>query len=782
MFYNISNIRFLFILAISTILYSCTSPTKYLEKGELLVAKNTVKIEADLPSDEVSNLEYSLSTVAKQQPNKKNFLARKYRMKRYFKVQKKLEKKEYSDTSKIQKWLLENYVERPVLYDRNLMEASTETMTYYLNNIGYFYADVSADTIPSKDGKSVEVVYTANLGDLLTIRNVVFETNDDSIQTLLSSLQSRSVLKSPKPISKTVFSAEKNRITEQLQNMGFAYFYPDYIFFEGDTTQTALQADVNVTIVRPTDSTFHERYRIGNVYIFTQYDPIYFRPELGLDTLTVEGYDGFYLIKEKDYDKYLVKPAPILNAFEFKKGDWYSADSYNLTRKQLSAIPIYRFVRVRSTPNPNRPGEMDFYIYMNPANDIVLSTDLELNYITGSSSSTTTINNLGLFGNVSVMHRNILRGAEVLNIGATGGFELNLKKENQFRLLNTVDVRLQADLTSRVIKSDNILNNAQTRFAVGYNYIYRFLNYKINSFNFSSGFDWKKQNNRHLFNPAFVNLLLPNIDSTFQLKLDTDPFLARSFDRQLVIGSNYSYAFTRPANENGESYNIRYSLELAGNTINLIDKMINPSERFEFFNAISYSQYGRFEFDANYTKKVAEFNAFATRFNFGVVVPYGNSDEVPYIKQFSAGGSSGVRAWQIREIGPGAFFQPYPLKIITPYQAGNVKVEFNLEYRFMLLKSWSLQSAFFIDGGNIWLINDPDNLKREFRFDTFWNQLAIGSGYGFRMDLGFFIFRLDLGYKIMTPYKSELNLYNQRFLPREWWKSPNYVIAIGYPF
>ena len=779
MFYNISNIRFIIILVVLTTFYNCTSYTKHLEDGELLIVKNTIKTESDLPSDETDDLEYRLSGISKQKPNKKNFLGRKSRLKRYFKVQKKLEKKEFSDTSKIQKWLLGNYVERPVLYDRNLMEASTETMTYYLNNIGYFYADVTADTIPHKRKPTVEVVYTAKLGELLTIRNVQFETTDDSIQYLIPTLQAKSILKSPKPISKTVFSAEKNRITEVLQNMGFAYFYPDYIFFEGDTTEATLQADVNVTIVRPTDSTYHERYRIGNIYIFTQYDPLYFRPDLGLDTLTVAGYDGFYLIKEKDYDKYLVKPAPILNAFEFKKGDWYSADSYNLTRKQLSSIPIYRFVRVRSTPNPDIPGEMDFYVYMNPANDIVFSTNLELNYITGSSSN---INNLGIFGNVSVMHRNILKGAEVLNIGTTGGVELNLNQNNTLKLFNTIDIRLQADLTSPVIKSDNILNNAQTRFAIGYNYISRYLNYQINSFNFSSGFDWHKQNTRHLLNPAFINLLMPNIDPAFQLKLDTDPFLARSFDRQLVIGSNYSYAFTRPTNENGESYNIRYSLEFAGNTINLVDKIIKPDENFEFFNAISYSQYGRVEFDGNYTKKFGEFKAFATRFNFGVVVPYGNSDEVPYIKQFSAGGSSGVRAWQIRQIGPGAFFQPYPLKVITPYQAGNIKIEFNLEYRFMLLKSWSLQSAFFLDGGNVWLINDPDGLNREFRFDTFWNQLAIGSGYGFRMDLGFFIFRLDLGYKLMTPYKSELNLYNERFLPREWWKSPNYVIAIGYPF
>ncbi len=785
MFHNISNISYFFILVIITNFFSCTSSTKYLEDGELLVVENKIILESDLSSDKASSLEYRLSAVAKQKPNKKNILKRKHRMKRYYRWHQKLKIKNYSDTTKIQKWFLENYIEAPTLYDRSLMETSTETMIYYLNNMGYFYADVRADIIPHKHKPTVEVIYKVNTGDLLTVRKVEFQTNDDSIKALIPLLESTSLLKSKvskdkMPISKMVFNAEKNRITEKLQNMGYAYFYPDYIFFEGDTTEAEVQADVSVTIARPTDTTFHQRYRVGNVYIYTQYDPIDFRPLLGLDTMTVEGYDGFYLIKESDYNRYLVKSSPILNAFDFKKGDWYSADSYELTRRQLSSIPIYRFVRVRSVPNPENPNEIDFFVYMNPASDIVYQVDCELNSITGSDNNTNNINNLGIFVNLIFTHRNLWKGAEVFNISSTNGVEFDLNGDS--RLFNTIDIRLQADVTSPVIKSDNILNNSKSRLAIGYNYTSRYQVYQLNSFTFSGGFEWQKKNKRHLLNPAFINLLLPNIAAEFQPKLDDDPFLARSFDRQLIIGSNYSYNHSRPTNETGESYNIRVSGELAGNTINLVDRIINPSESFEFLDTISYSQYTRAEFDGNYTKKIGEFNAFAARLNIGVVIPYSNSSEVPYAKQFSVGGSSGIRAWQIRDLGPGAYFRPFPLEDVTPFQAGNIKLEFSTEYRFVLSKYYNIQSAVFIDGGNVWLFKDQEGLDREFKLNTFWNQLALGSGFGFRMDLGFFLIRWDLGFKVMTPYKSELNLYKERFFPRQWWQNPNHVIAIGYPF
>lgn len=758
---------------------SCNS-TKYLEDGELLVAKNTIKIESDLSTAESSNLGYELSKVVKQKPNKENVLKRKTRMKYYFRVQKNLAKKDFRDTTKLQKWLLEKYVEKPVLYDRSLMESSTETMTFYLNNKGFFYANVTADTIVHKKKPTVEVIYTATIGNLLTINKAKFQTKDDSLHSILPIISKRTLLKKGTPVSKTIFNNEKNRITELLQDMGFTYFYPNYIFFEGDTTEARLQADITIKIAPPSDSTFHQRYKIGRVFIYTQYDPVYFRPGVELDTLTVKEYEGFYLLKSKEYEEYLIKPKPILNAFEFKKGDWYSANAYNQTRKQLSLIDIYRFVRVRPAPNPENPNEIDFYVYMNPAKKMVMGTNLELNSITSSGNSSDNVNNLGIFANVNYKHRNLLRGGEVFTASTTSGVELNLTGSSIF---NAIDIQTKADLAFPIIKSERFIDKSQIHLTLAYNYVSRFLQYKQNLFTLSGGYDWRFPTKSYGAT-AFTSLLLPNVEDVYQIDvLDNNPLLASFFEKQLIFGSNYNYNYNSKINRAKESWRFQGSAEIAGTIINGLDYLIDPSSNFEFFNTITYSQYTRLELDGSYTKRFSEKTAFACRLNFGIGIPYLNSESLPYAKQFASGGASSIRAWQIRDVGPGAYLQLSPYKpVTTPFQTGNIKIEFNGEYRFPISNYYGFDGAVFIDGGNVWLLEDPENLNRAFKFDSFLNQIALGTGLGIRKDFGLFMFRWDMGLKVMTPYETELNAYNNRFFPRQWWRTPNHVIALDYPF
>lgn len=751
-----------------------------MEDGELLIVENTVKIASNSSSDETGLLQYDLSRVIKQQPNRDNFFGQPTRMKWHYRVEHRLEKKDYQDTTKFQKWLLENYVEPPVLYDRGLMEESTETMTYYLNNLGYFYADVTADTIPNKRKKTVEVVYTAKVRQLLTIDTTIFETDDDSIRAILPQLEANTLLKEGKPINKTIFGSEKNRIYSELQNMGFTYFYRNYIFFEGDTTETESTAKVIVTIARPTDTTFHQQYKIGNIYIYTQYNPLEFRPNTALDTLTVEGYDGFYLLKSSEVEKYLVKPKPILNAFAFKKGDDYSVTAYDKTRQQLSAIEIYQFVRVRPVPSEETPNTIDFYVYMNPDQKMGLGADFELNSITNNITS---VNNFGIFTNLSFKHRNLLRGAEVFSIRPIAGIELNLNSDNG-RLFNTIDIRLQSDLATTTIRNRkfNYLNKSQFHLTTSFNYISRFQLYQYNLFSLSGNFDWQFENSRRIITPAFVNLVLPNIDPLFQPTLDENPLLARSFDRQLIFGSNYNYQYNSPISPRGISHNMRISGEVAGTFLSLINLATNPAKGFEFFDTISYSQYSRFEFNRNLTIRFNETTSLASRVNVGLGIPYGNSEDMPYVKQFFSGGDGSIRAWQVREVGPGAYIYPFLYEDVVPFQTGNLKIELNTEFRFKLNSNYDVDAAFFADAGNVWLISDPEGLHREFNPETFLSQIAIGTGFGFRKDFGFFVMRLDLGYKVRTPYASETNQVGDHFFPNGWWRDPNYVIAIGYPF
>ena len=55
-------------------------------------------------------------------------------------------------------------------------------------------------------------------------------------------------------------------------------------------------------------------------------------------------------------------------------------------------------------------------------------------------------------------------------------------------------------------------------------------------------------------------------------------------------------------------------------------------------------------------------------------------------------------------------------------------------------------------------INRKDNRPgARFRFDRFYKQFAMGTGTGFRFNLNYFIFRIDLGMKLRDPSQSAGN-------------------------
>jgi outer membrane protein assembly factor BamA len=93
-----------------------------------------------------------------------------------------------------------------------------------------------------------------------------------------------------------------------------------------------------------------------------------------------------------------------------------------------------------------------------------------------------------------------------------------------------------------------------------------------------------------------------------------------------------------------------------------------------------------------------------------------------------------------------------------------------------------LEGALFLDVGNIWAINQSDNRTGAvFKFDRFYNEIAVGTGLGLRLVTNYFIIRTDLGLKLRDPARQS----GERWIPgnRSFETSDlNLNIAIGYPF
>ena len=209
----------------------------------------------------------------------------------------------------------------------------------------------------------------------------------------------------------------------------------------------------------------------------------------------------------------------------------------------------------------------------------------------------------------------------------------------------------------------------------------------------------------------------------------------------------------------------------------VLDTVSNQlSSYYEILNT-RFAQYLKGDFEYRYGHMINKFSSLVGRAFVGVGLPYGNFNVLPFEKKYFTGGANGIRAWQVRSLGPGSYKAQNDF---YPNQSSDIKLEGNVEYRFKLF--WLMEGALFLDAGNIWAINYKDNREGAvFKFDRFYQQIAIGSGLGIRFDFTYFLFRLDLGMKMRDPALSE----GKRFIP---WNYPitsdhfNLSFAIGYPF
>lgn len=122
----------------------------------------------------------------------------------------------------------------------------------------------------------------------------------------------------------------------------------------------------------------------------------------------------------------------------------------------------------------------------------------------------------------------------------------------------------------------------------------------------------------------------------------------------------------------------------------------------------------------------------------------------------------------------GKFIQSLREKTGTEISLGSLKIAFPNTVNII------------VDAGNIWLVNeDPQRPGSEFNFNTFYKQLAVGAGYGFRFDFNITLLRIDLAVPLRKPYLPEGEewvIKDIDFSPD--WRMDNLMwnIAIGYPY
>ena len=400
---------------------------------------------------------------------------------------------------------------------------------------------------------------------------------------------------------------------------------------------------------------------------------------------------------------------------------------------------------------------------------------------------TNSAGNLGGAVNLIYQHKNLFRGSEQLNIKLKGSYEALNEQISGSR--STQEYGMESNLTFPrfmlpFLKSESFIKkyNPKTNVQAAYNY-QKMPVYTRTVANATFGYTWKSGSfTQHTVNPLQFNIInLPYIDPEFEMEVDTSSYLAYSYKDILILGGNYSYTYnTQNINKARSYWFVKLKAELAGNLLAGAIKLSGREQEggsYKIFDQ-SFAQYVRGDIDIRYNRKLNDVSSMVYRVFAGLGIPYGNSEGIPFEKQFFGGGANGIRAWKARSLGPGTYS---PTRSSFFNATADIKLEFNAEYRFNLF--WVLECAWFVDAGNIWTYNeDEDRPGARFEFNSFYRELAVGTGFGLRFDLNFIVLRTDLGLKLRDPQLAGGPdwILNQR--PLNWKDDFNLSLSIGYPF
>jgi outer membrane protein insertion porin family len=755
------------LLILICLVWSACSSTKHLKPGQNLYVGAEVKINPD-SSVRIANqkdVRKTLESKTRPRPNKK-ILGIRFKLAMYNLAGEPKKPKGFRH------WMRTKLGEPPVLLSEVNLTYNNAVLESYLISQGYLQADVLGDTVVKN--KKAKAIYTANTGNRYKISSITFPKDSAGIATIINRNAGKTLLKVGDYYDLDAFKNERIRIDDDLKQAGYFYFSPDYLILQVDSTIGKNLVDIKLRVKDIAPDAGLKPYTINEINIYPNYS---LRRDSILRKSTPEQYKDF-----KIYDpRHTFKPNLFDKLVFFKKDELYNRTDHNQSLNRMVNLGAFQYVKAEFVPLDSfKNNQLDLNIYLTP---------LKKNSLTFSATGTSKSNNfVGSELKITQTTRNLFRGAEQLDVSASGGFETQVS--GQAKGLNSFSFTAEGKLTfpKLIVPFFKFSNtNAyipKTIASLSYQLLSRGSLYNLTSFKGEFGYNWKEnQYKEHNLNPISINYVTSKITAKDSLRLlDSIPDLRRVLEPQFIIGSNYNFTYTNQMEDTRRNNMFFYgSAETGGNLVGLFAKK-NEFGKKEIFGT-SLTQYIRLEADFRDYFKITRNVIWANRINFGYGYAYGNSTSLPYVRQFFAGGSNDIRAFPARSLGPGS----YRVQNVGAYadQSGDVKAMVNTELRFKLVSV--LHGALFADAGNVWLRReDPDKPGSGFKFNKAFSEMAVGTGVGLRVDATIFVIRLDVAFPIRKPYLApgERWVLDQVDFGSKTWRKENlvYNIGIGYPF
>ena len=751
-------------------LISGCSNIKYLPEGEELYTGADLEVNSDEKIHDKSDLKEELENRITPPPNE-TFLGILQPRLWFYNVAGEPERKGF------RYWLKNKLGRPPVFFSAVSPKTTAELLQDELYNRGYFNAEVNYNI--KRKNKKATVEYIADIHRPYTINEIFFPGRDTEIDKQIKQSQENSILIKGEIYSLQKLIEERERIDNEVKDNGFFYFSPDFLLFRVDSTIGQRQVNIYLTVKPDAPPPALKVYEINDIYINADYS----EEKRHQDTIL---YNGYYYISSYN----LFNPKVITGSVFLEKGQKYSLEKHDLTLNRLMGLGVFKFVNIRFREvDTTNTGLLNAYIFLTPLRKISLR--LELRAVTKSN------NFAGPGFSASLRNRNLLKGAELYVINLQSSYETQISGQQSG--LNSYDLGLENELfVPRFITPFKITNISsrfvpKTRINLGYQLLNRVQYFRLNSFRFSYGYTWNEiATKKHEYNPFAINFVqVGQTTPIFQAILENNPILRRSFEKQLIMGSTYSYTYNNQIEQERRNHTyFRGNIDIAGNAIafaqSLAYKEKPTTENPYKILGLAYSQYVKFDIDFRYYLNLSDKNSLVRRVLVGIGIPYGNSTTLPYVKQFYIGGTNSLRSFRTRSLGPGTY-HPDNSETSNLFidQTGDIKLETNMEYRFDITNMF--KGALFTDAGNIWQLYENVNTPGgKFEWKTFYQEIAVGFGAGLRIDISFFVLRFDLAFPLRKPYFQ----YGDRWVVDKinfgspTWRKENLVlnIAIGYPF
>lgn len=720
-------------------------------------------------------------------------------------------------------------------FDTGALGRTKDFFRYAYVANGYFrggLTTVKIDTLDKKTGK-LDITFTARPFKNHRIDTVVYALADSNLQRLALSDTANRVIFRGDLYSQELLNAERTRLTNLFRNNGYLKITRDNFKVVADTINRALfvfttdpieqanlleqarvfdsipSTDVTFILNGSSDSSRLKQYYVGNVYIYPD------NTNKDVEPPNSSRINRF-LTKKYYADNYKNKIFPPL--IFLRKGDLYKQTNYEQTYNAFNFIGTWQQVSIISRDSTARKDTVDFGIYMLPYKKFQGETRFEgsINQQNNASISTQTGNLWGVNASQTIKNRNFAREAIQTSLQLRAGVEFRGKTNNgegatvSNRFINSGELALSYELllpkffpnvalrnpfkkapaTLRRRRSNNSnLTAKKTRINITARHTSRFSFFDLTEFNLSHSYQYKTKRDWNVsLSPLNVERKFLNRGPGLDSAIKQIPLLALIYNDGLIMGVKASASRVLPTRKKSINGSIRYTFENSGFFYSAIPLKEFKNNLFNFFRG---EVDRRWNIDNKDGKTSWAFRAYA-----GVGTSYmrrlseNKNVHLPFFKQFTAGGTNSMRAWSVRNLS--SYSTRTKSTQISDFY-GDVQAEGNVEYRFLVRQVFGLplRSALWMDVGNIWNWRPYDQSlvpQDRSKLQRIADDIAIAGGTSIRLDLEYFLIRLDFGVKIKAPYDAItgtggfFSKENFDFKFKEIGRTIKMQVGINYPF